>query len=106
MGLAATSVAQTWFHMDSNGCNAFIDVKCSFKAWLIIYNKSGRFKLIDAFKNDEAEHHLHAVSLWPFLLYFNVTGYTKHYQKKFTKMNHSPAAALLRLMSTFFNRLV
>lgn len=50
-GLAATGGAQTWFHMDSNGFNTFIDVKCGYKAWLSIYDKYGHFQLIDAFKD-------------------------------------------------------
>jgi hypothetical protein len=56
-GLAATGGARTWFHMDSNGFNTFIDVKCGYKVWLYIYDKCGRFKVIDAFKDfvlDEA----------------------------------------------------
>ena len=54
-GIAATLGARTWFHMDSNGFNTFIDVKCGSKAWLCIYDRSGRFKLIDAFKDFELD---------------------------------------------------
>ena len=56
-GLATTAGARSWFHMDSNGFNTFIDVKCGYKAWLCIYDKCGQFRVIDAFKDfklDEA----------------------------------------------------
>jgi hypothetical protein len=68
-GLAATPGARTWFHMDSNGFNTFIDVKCGFKAWLCLYDKSGHFELIDAFKKfelDEAgEYQIEVILLTP-----------------------------------------
>ena len=54
-GLAATPGARTWFHMDSNGFNTFIDVKCGYKAWLCIYDESGHFNLVDAFKDFELD---------------------------------------------------
>lgn len=54
-GLAATPGARSWFHMDSNGFNTFIDVKCGFKAWMCLYDKSGCFNLIDAFKDFELD---------------------------------------------------
>jgi len=54
-GLAATHGARTWFHMDSNGFNTFIDVKCGSKAWLLIYDKFGYFKVVDAFKDFELD---------------------------------------------------
>ena len=50
-GLAATPGARTWFHIDSNGFNTFIDVKCGSKVWLCIDDKLGHFKVIDAFKH-------------------------------------------------------
>lgn len=42
-GLAATSGAQTWFHIDSNDFYTFIDIKCNFKMWMCIIDKDGHF---------------------------------------------------------------
>ena len=68
-GLAATAGARTWFHIDSNGFNTFIDVKCGFKAWFCIYDKSGDFNFIDAFKDfklDEAgDYQIEVILLTP-----------------------------------------
>jgi hypothetical protein len=68
-GLAATPGARTWFHMDSNGFNTFIDVKCGFKAWLYIYDKNGHFKFIDAFKDfdldDAGDYKIEVILLTP-----------------------------------------
>lgn len=54
-GLAATAGAKTWFHIDSNGFNTFIDVKCGFKAWICIRDELGQFVAIDAFKDFELD---------------------------------------------------
>lgn len=55
--------------MDSNGFNTFIDVKCGSKAWLSIYDKTGRFNVVDAFKDfklDEAgDYQIEAILLTP-----------------------------------------
>jgi hypothetical protein len=54
-GLVATPGARTWFHMDSNGFNTFIDVKCGFKVWICIHDEFGQFISIDAFKDFELD---------------------------------------------------
>jgi hypothetical protein len=54
-GLAATPGARSWFHIDSNGFNTFIDIKCGFKAWMCINDKYGNFVSIDAFKHFELD---------------------------------------------------
>jgi hypothetical protein len=54
-GLAATPGARTWFHMDSNGFNTFIDIKCGYKGWMCINDKYGHFMSIDAFKDFELD---------------------------------------------------
>jgi len=54
-GLAATAGARTWFHIDSNGLNTFIDVKCGFKVWICIRDELGEFVKMDAFKNFELD---------------------------------------------------
>jgi hypothetical protein len=68
-GLAATPGARTWFHLDSNGFNTFIDVKCGLKAWMCIYDKCGHFMSIDAFKNfsldDANDYRIEAILLSP-----------------------------------------
>ena len=68
-GLAATAGARTWFHMDSNGFNTFIDVKCGYKAWMCIHDKSGDFELINAFKDfdldDAGDYQIEVILLTP-----------------------------------------
>ena len=54
-GLVATPGARSWFHIDSNGFNTFIDVKCSCKVWMCIQDKCGHFLSIDAFKDFELD---------------------------------------------------
>ena len=68
-GLAATAGARTWFHMDSNGFNTFIDVKCGIKVWICIRDQHGKFVSIDAFKDFELDdaggHRLEVILLTP-----------------------------------------
>jgi hypothetical protein len=68
-GLAATAGARSWFHMDSNGFNTFVDVKCGNKAWMCIRDKSGDFKLTDAFKDfeldDAGDYQIEVILLTP-----------------------------------------
>ena len=68
-GLAATPGARTWFHMDSNGFNTFIDIKCGFKAWMCINDQDGHFTSIDAFKDfeldDASDYQIEVILLTP-----------------------------------------
>jgi hypothetical protein len=68
-GLAATAGARTWFHMDSNGFDTIVEVKCGCKVWICIQDKDGHFVSIDAFKNfelDEAgDYQIEAILLTP-----------------------------------------
>jgi hypothetical protein len=68
-GLAATPGARSWFHIDSNGFNTFIDVKCGLKVWMCIHDKNGQFLSIDAFKDfeldDAVNYRIEAILLTP-----------------------------------------
>jgi len=68
-GLAATAGARTWFHIDSNGFNTFVDVKCGFKVWICIRDEPGQFVAIDAFEDfeldDGSRYQIEAILLTP-----------------------------------------
>ena len=68
-GLAATTGARTWFHLDSNGFALDLTPKCGEKVFIVIRDEKENFRNINVFKDfeldDAKDYRLEAVLLTP-----------------------------------------
>lgn len=68
-GLGATAGAYTWWHIDSNGTLAKMEVKCGEKIWIFLFDEHGDFLRTCAFEDfqldDPGKYRIEAILLRP-----------------------------------------